>query len=171
MNSYSFAQMKVVGKWAVDRLTERWQNFGYVVTNVEDDKVFQPLDIYVILTGPSPRTYIEVKGDRYTSGNIYVETVADEKRNSPGCLTYTAADYLAYYLVKQGQCLMIPVPALQAWITEHIGRFQEKTVRSTYNAGRSSTGRGRPVPITVILQEVHGAFLLDGLPVMTEEAN
>jgi hypothetical protein len=167
MNTYNFGKMAKIGKWAVDRLTDHYDALGYTVINVEDDDFYRSLDIDLVVQGELvSKDYVEVKGDTYKSGNIYIETVANVNKNSPGCLKYTGADYIAYYMVALGFCLMIPVPELKHWIEQNESKYEQKRVQSKFDNGYKFGSRGIAVPIKTILEQVPGTHKIEGLPVL-----
>jgi hypothetical protein len=74
---------------------------------------------------------------------------------------YTQADTLAYYFVKEGQAVLIPVQALRKWLgpnNERLSQYDKKVVR---NPGYMS--EGYPVSLEDLRSEV-GYELVTGLP-------
>ncbi len=169
MNTYDYQNTKVVGKWAVDQLIEHFQaHWSPYVHDVQDDKFFQVLDVDLVVVGEFMKpTFVEVKGDRHLTGNAYIETVSNFELDKPGCFIYTGADIVAYYFVRKGQCVMIPVPEFQAWMTDNIHRYDQKQVGSKSGKG-AYTSRGYPVPVKDILAEIHGCWVINDLPIMEQ---
>jgi hypothetical protein len=154
----SFAASNSIGKWAVERVTTHLRNItDWELYNVEDDLFFRSLDVDLIArTGSGETLLLEVKGDRYLSGNIYIETVSNRTKNTPGCLLYTCADYLIYYFVKAGFALVIPVTALQEWIPANIKRFPRHNPTTTSGGKVIFDSEGHTVPITTLVEEIPG---------------
>lgn len=163
----SFEASATIGAWAVRKIEEELIGRGAHVENVEDDPFFQSLDVDLLLhrRGRNP-LLVEVKGDTYTTGNLYIETISNTRLDSPGCMIYTAADYLAYYFVRAGTALWIPTKKLQEWIPENINRFPKHNPVTTRNAKVVSNGEGHTVPVGVLLKEVSGIKQMHFLPEM-----
>jgi hypothetical protein len=167
---YTFGNVVGVGKWAVEQFSLWLSEQGYDVRDVQDDEYFRQLDVDLQVSGadwPRPKL-VEVKGDRYPARNVYLEKVSNTNTGSPGCIMYTCAEYLAYYFVKEGRALIIPVDALRGWIESgRMEEYPEKRVGTAGSGGKTElfSSRGHTVPVEVIVDEV-GASWIEGLPVM-----
>ena len=41
----------------------------------------------------------EIKIDTYESGNFFLETIANVRKNKPGCIISSQADYLLFFIL------------------------------------------------------------------------
>lgn len=162
---YTFAETKRIGKWACKQIAAYYQGRGYEVTDVEDDPLMQTFDIDLIVEGEGERPfYVEVKGDRYTTDNVYIERISNIAKGTPGCLLYTVADIVCYYFVQEGRAIVIPVKPLQEWIPRRLCDFKSKNPATNIGKEEMYRSIGHPVPVRVMLEEV-GATVIEGLPV------
>lgn len=128
------------------------------VQNVENDPVFQEADIDLILNNVDGFTYIEVKGDRYSStGNFFFETDSNLERETPGCFLYTKADWVAYLFMDTGELYMLPMPQTRDWFMERIAYFRQRETHTPTSSGHYTTV-GRLVPRKRVMDEVEKAF-------------
>lgn len=166
--SYDFKTSLRIGARASNAVQERFILSGWAVENVEGLPLFRALDIDFIVGAPGCGVFtVEVKGDQsaHATKNIYIETSSNDSTGSLGCLIYSRADYIAYYVMGAGACLMIPRKELQSWIARRIDDFTSVTIQAHATAKSSGT----PVPIRVIKAEVPGCYLLYDLPVLGVE--
>jgi len=165
----TFSKAAKIGDWAVQSFSTWVKSQSQCeVHDVQDDKFFQLLDVDLLLESSDGIRLCEVKGDRWTSGNVYLERVSNNSKGNPGCMIYTCADVVAYYFVTSGKLLLIPVPALKSWMAEHLLSYPEKVVGTKGEREKRTLymSTGHTVPIEVILREVPGTEYHEGLPVM-----
>lgn len=166
-NTYSFLSMTRVGAWAEEQIALRFEQSGWRVDRVQKDPFGRGMDFDLVVESPVGGVFlIEVKGDRYATGNMYVEEVSNAGKGSPGCLLYSRSDYIAYYFVALGTCYMVPTRAFQAWAARRLADYPIKQVRTGRGNQVQYHSTGRPVPMADIQREVPGVYVLDGLPVM-----
>jgi len=131
------------------------------VVNVEKDEHFQNKDIDILWLYRKKEELltkkIEVKTDRYAhTGNIFLETISNETKNTPGCFLYTEADWIFYYFIDSKELYILPVTATRKWFATESNRFREKRV-STSNKGEIwYYSRGTLVPKNILKKEVPG---------------
>jgi hypothetical protein len=166
-NTYSFPAVAKVGAWAEEQIALRFEQSGWRVDRVQKDPFGRGMDFDLVVESPVGGVFlIEVKGDRYTTGNLYVEEVSNADKGTPGCLLYSQADWFAYYYVTLGVCYMIPARAFQTWAARRLQDYPTKQVRTGQAGKVQYNSTGRPVPMVDIQREVPGVYKLDGLPVM-----
>jgi hypothetical protein len=162
--SYTFAQSSSIGTVACQLTTQYFQEHGFRVDDIQNNRFFQKLDVDLNVVDFG---LVEVKGDTYRTGNVFVEVIANAEKGRPGAMTYTQADYLFYYFLAEGRALLIPVAEMKAWIAS--GRAQEFPRKTSYthtNAiGHTYHCIGHVVPWEVMLEEIEGTQHIEGLPV------
>jgi hypothetical protein len=166
MATRTFQQASSIGKIAVEHSTEYYKGLGYQVADVQEDKFFQQMDVDIILDGD---IWVEIKGDTYRTGNLFIETIANINKGSIGCLLYTQADYIFYEFLTQGRALIIPVNSFHQWVNrDNLSRFDTASAFTLKQGGRGlGYGNvGYKVPEQVMLDEIAGVTLIAGLPVM-----
>ena len=135
------------------------------VDNVEDDKNYQKNDIDLVWVykkdGKEIMISIEVKTDKYTTGNFWLETISNEELNTPGCFVKSKARYLFYYFTKWDSMYIIPLKKAKEWFLENIHRFRESKTTTKDEEGKyRHTTVGRLVPIKVMMEGVEGIKLV-----------
>lgn len=87
-----------------ERIVKEWLESRpniHKVVDMAKNSLFYHKDVdFVVEKETREKFRLEVKTDFYTSGNIYYETVSNEKYNVDGCMDKTDADVLAYYFIK-----------------------------------------------------------------------
>lgn len=159
----TFNASKLMGAWAEEQVMQHYASAGTHVADVRDDKYFRSMDVDLVIDG---NVFIEVKGDSHTTENIFIETISNVTKGTPGCLLYTAADYVFYYYIKKGVALVIPAKELKKWIKTNIHKYMEGK-NDTHNAGGRVlySSKGAPVPAVDIIAQVPGIVTITGLPV------
>lgn len=94
-----------------DRLT--------AVIDVRDVVEYQNKDIDFIFEIDGKPVTVDVKTDRYKTGNYYFETVSNTTTGSLGCFYGSEADFWAYYFVELGKFALIPMKKAQEWFKKH----------------------------------------------------
>ncbi|MBI2107280.1 hypothetical protein HYT57_04830 [Candidatus Woesearchaeota archaeon] len=135
------------------------------VKNVEDDKECQKKDIDLIWIYKKRNSNlmisVEVKTDRYTTGNFWLETLSNEKFGTPGCFIKSEAKYLFYYFTGWDSMYIIPLKKARLWFLGNFSRFKESTTTTKdENGDYKHTTVGRLVPISVMVDEVKGIKLV-----------
>lgn len=159
-NTYNMENQLEIGNKASAIITQFLlsKDFTISVDNVEDDRYYQRKDIDLIWTfkqGKEKRKLmIEVKGDTYhKSGNIFVETISNMTKNTPGCFLYTESDYIFYYFIGSGELTMIPTKKFQSWFKANGHRFKKRNLRTSYGSGYYRS-EGRLVSKKVLWKEL-----------------
>jgi hypothetical protein len=179
---HNYNRSRSLGDWAEEKAAEWYRKSNHIVgTSLKSDPFFQVLDIDMVVQeimalpiGPGVGTdpyYVEVKGDGHTGvPHVFIETLSNVERNSPGCLTYTCADVIFYYHTRMGTALIIDRRRLQEWMPGNLERFPLKTLQNGRAGIVKYTTQGRLVPAQVIIDEV-GAEVVEGLPVLENSTN
>ncbi|WP_442637703.1 hypothetical protein [Rossellomorea marisflavi] len=133
------------------------------VINVEDHPLYQKKDIDLLWVylenGRENMKRIELKVDRYTSGNFFFETASNVGKGTNGCFMYTESDYLFYYFVQWKRLYILPVEEVRDWFKENESRFVEKSLGTKIGNKQAYESKGRLVPIEVVLKECPGVKL------------
>jgi hypothetical protein len=129
------------------------------IKNVEDDPNYQKNDIDLVWVYKKEdkelMLSIEVKADRYTTGNFWLETLSNESLGTPGCFVKSKAKYLFYYFTEWDSMYIMPLKASQKWFTANMERFREsKTTTKDEKGNYRHTTVGRIVPINIMMNEV-----------------
>lgn len=115
---YGMNEMLDVAKIGEDRVVEYYKRtYGdrVKVIDVRDDVEYQKKDIDFIFEIDGVPTTVDVKTDRYKTGNYYFETVSNTTTGSTGCFYGSEADVWAYYFVELGKMALIPMKEAQEW--------------------------------------------------------
>ena len=164
MKTHSMREASAVGESAVAAVNHFLHSWPQTVAvhSVEADPAYQTHDVDLLWTvleghGRLRTISIEVKGDRYhKSGNFFLETVSNTRKNTPGCIIYSKAKWLFYYFVGNRELYCLPLAALQPWFYLHMDRFPLQETRTPTARGGTYTTQGRLVPIQIVLEEVAG---------------
>jgi len=138
------------------------------VKSVEDDQNYQKNDIDLVWVYKKNETEImisiEVKTDKYTTGNFWLETLSNEELGTPGCFVKCKAKYLFYYFTKWDSMYVIPLGVAKEWFNSNFTRFKEsKTTTKDKIGNYKHTTVGRLVPITIMMKEVWGIKLIKNI--------
>lgn len=127
------------------------------VINVEDHEEFRKKDIDLVWVfhrkGVVDNKRIELKVDRYTSGNFFFETASNVGKGTDGCFMYTEADYLFYYFQQWKKLYILPVAEVRSWFIENEERFTEKSLGTKIGDKHVYSSKGRLVPIQTVVKE------------------
>ena len=155
MNQQNWNDSASVGTQAVnsvhrflssDIASRHWKNVRLVYP-VEENPFYQKKDIDLILIVKEgttlEKTTIEVKGDRNDrTGNLFLETVSDVRRNTEGAFLVCEADWYFYFFVESSKLFCIPMLAARAWFTKVKDELPERTSTSKRDSRTWST-KGR----------------------------
>ena len=135
------------------------------VKNVEDDKNYQKNDIDLVWIYKKENNNlmisIEVKTDKYSTGNFWLETLSNEDLKTPGCFVKSKAKYLFYYFTEWDSMYILPLKKTRQWFLENIDRFKENRTTTKDQSGKyKHTTVGRIVPIHIMMEEVKGIKLV-----------
>jgi len=135
------------------------------IKNVEDDQNYQKNDIDLVWVYKKDEKEImisiEVKTDKYITGNFWLETFSNEELGTLGCFVKSKAKYLFYYFTMWDSMYVIPLGVAKEWFNANLTRFIEsKTTTKDNNGNYRHTTVGRLVPITIMMKEVGGIKLI-----------
>jgi hypothetical protein len=161
VQAYTFTEKDDFSKKGIAVVTNYLKSLEQTVSveNVENDTRYQREDIDLIWKYrrgvDDIVNSIEVKTDRYTTGNFWLETGSNEEMQTTGCFVKSKADFFFYYFTKWDRLYIIPMQKAQAWFVTNMERFEEsRTTTKDENGQHSHTTVGRKVPISVMRQEV-----------------
>ena len=127
------------------------------IINVEDHEVYRKKDIDLLwvylANGAEQMKRIELKVDRYTSGNFFFETASNVGKGTDGCFMYTEADYLFYYFQQWKKLYILPVEEVRPWFIENEERFEEKSLGTKIGNKQAYSSKGRLVSIQTVIKE------------------
>ncbi|MDM8564778.1 hypothetical protein QUF74_03915 [Candidatus Halobeggiatoa sp. HSG11] len=124
------------------------------ITNVENELVYQKIDVDLVWTTKKSCYKVEIKGDQWhKTGNFFFETKSNRERATPGCFLYTEADLLFYYFVIPKILYILIMPETRHWFLANIQRFKERSTTTPVGNGFYTTV-GKLVPIEIVLQEL-----------------
>jgi 5'-3' exonuclease len=167
LKSYNFYQSNCISKIGVEKAINYLKSFENTISieNVELDKIYQELDIDLIWSlsknGKEKSITIEVKTDTYMTGNIFLETISNDKKKTLGCFMKSKADYWFYYFSGYKIALLIPLFNARCWFTDNLIRFKEKKTSTFSNNKILYTSTGYIVPIKILAGEVDGVKIFD----------
>jgi hypothetical protein len=170
-----FEKDVALGSWAVQAAVEYMSSKSGMpsetIVSVEDDEFFRNMDVDLVVTSIAGQSWVEVKGDTFKTNNVYLETISNCEKGTPGCMMYTCADFIFYYFVSRGQALIIPVVELQEWMSKNLHRFTAKRVGNRAKRGGTLfTSEGYPVPQKVLMKEIPGLRVIKGLPILEKQS-
>jgi hypothetical protein len=167
--NYKFGNSFGIGKIAVNAVTTflATQKNHLGLTSVEDSPKYRNLGIdilWVVKDTKGKRIVpVEVKADRYYhTGNLYLETISNTTKGSPGCFVSSCAAIYAYFFVGPNVLYWIPLKRAQEWFSEHQERFPIRlTSTGNKNGEHLYKTEGRLVPRSVLVAEVPGVKVVE----------
>lgn len=106
------------------------------------------------------KQYVEVKADSHDTGNVFLETEANEK---PGCFLSSMADVWVYYLTALDKALVFALHPLREEIMERQeGDSYRKAQVHTKGRDGGYTAEGLIVPIKDLVASVDYCVEVDG---------
>lgn len=101
---------------------------------------------------------VEVKGDRNDhTGNLFLETLSDVERETPGAFIASRADWFFYYFVNSGHLFCLRMADAVPWFEKNNHLFPEKEVASDRDR-RTWRTRGKLIPISLLLRDLPSTF-------------
>jgi hypothetical protein len=171
LKRYGFTDAYAVAHEGTAHITKWLKSLSITrnLTNVEDVSKYQTKDIDLIWETQKATYQVELKVDRYQTGNFFFETRSNTERGTPGCFLYTEADLLFYYFLPVKQLYILPMPGVREWFLNHqrapgrpghpLNTFRETdTTTPVYSCAGFYTTRGALVPIEMVLKEVEGVW-------------
>lgn len=117
------------------------------------------IDRTIVLPG-GKAIYVDEKVRRvdYKKGDIFIEFVSNDKRNSPGWAEKRLfCDYIAYAIIPTKVCYLLPVPQMQAvWKRNKDAWIKRYGVARAKN--ETYTTLGCPVPVGVLYPAIGNCF-------------
>lgn len=161
--NYNFRDSLATGKIAVDWVVNllKKQPIHKDITSVEDNPTYRGMGMDLLWlvndNGRDRIVTIEVKADTYfDTGNLFLETVSNMSKGTPGCFLSSRADVYAYFFVGVDVLYWIPLKKAQAWLTINYQRFPERITSTGRGTKHFYKTKGVLVPRMVMLQEVYG---------------
>jgi hypothetical protein len=160
--TYSMKETMAVAKSGMVDIEKFLSSFpsSIAVVNVEDHPAYRKKDIDLLWIylhkGNEQMKRIELKVDRYTSGNFFFETASNVAKGTDGCFMYTEADYLFYYFQQWKKLYVLPVEEVRAWFVSNEERFTEKSLGTKIGDKQVYSSKGKLVPIKTVITECPG---------------
>lgn len=174
---HSFTSSVRMGNWVEDNLAQYMLNAPLVksVENVSNDPFYRSVGVDLLVsfhTFPKSVLGYEVKGQGYPPEAVFLETLANDVKQTPGWVYTTASDTLVFYFLNDGVGFFISSSGLRAWATpENLSRFEKKVIRNGSRGKETYRTEGYVVPIkTLLTEQISSAWLWHDLP-KKERAN
>lgn len=147
--AYGFIAQKKIGDKGEAMLDKFFTDRGYRVEDVSMKEQKKGIDRYVI-NNAGQRVAVEYKTDTRTAttGNIFVETISNNKTGALGWAVKGHADHLLYYVPDWGKAMLVEMHWVRYKIPEWTFKYK---VRKIMNRGYDSFGI--PVPWDVFLEQ------------------
>jgi hypothetical protein len=128
------------------------------VIDVSEDIEYQQqdIDLLVELEGSS-NTSIEVKvdGQINRTGNFFLETISNDRKNTLGCFMYSRADEFYYYDIKGDILYIFGLEEARGWLISNMNNFREVATSTPDSYGRELYKTiGRIVPTEIFIANV-----------------
>lgn len=97
-----FAESKKIGDEGEKIILDYLRSLPSIhrVVDMANNKMFYHKDVDFVFQKEDGKIYrAEIKTDQYTSGNIYYETISNDRYQTEGCMDKTECDYLFYYFI------------------------------------------------------------------------
>jgi hypothetical protein len=167
MKSYTFTEKNDFSKKGISVVCAYLSSLKKTISikNVEDDPNYQKNDIDLVWVYKKENKElmisIEVKTDKYTTGNFWLEILSNEELGTPGCFVKSKAKYLFYYFTEWDSMYIMPLGVAKEWFLVNMKRFREsKTTTKDEKGNYRHTTVGRIVPINIMMKEVGGIKLI-----------
>lgn len=99
-----FNTSNAIGKRG-EALTKQYlDDKGWLTLDTASHKLFQQLDIDLVLEKDGVVYTVDVKTDRHVSKNFFIETISNDTKQTPGCIYVTKADFWFYYFEETDTC-------------------------------------------------------------------
>jgi len=166
VKSYTFEEKNYFSKIGIKIVCKYLRSLKKTIDikNVEDDPAYQKngIDLIWVYNKGEGKIMIsiEVKTDKYTTGNFWFETLSNEALGTLGCFVKSKAKYLFYYFTEWDSMYIISLKKAQSWFKENMKRFRESKTTTNVDGKYKHTTVGRLVPIETMMKEVEGIKLV-----------
>lgn len=126
------------------------------IVDMANNKLFYYKDVdFVIEFENRTKIMAEVKTDSYTSGNIYYETVSNQKYNVDGCMDKTAAHWLLYYFSAFDKLYVLKMDSYRTLCEKlikekHPAMREKRVLNKAKKPGETYTSIGYTLPLCVL---------------------
>ena len=131
---YDFNESINVGNRGEEIIKSYLENNPNIVSviDVSKDKKYQDEDIdFIIKLESGEEIPIELKTDRYTTGNIFYEYISNKEYNVEGCMIKSKAKCLFYYFINTKELYIIDFKSYREWVEKNYEMFDKKEVKNT----------------------------------------
>lgn len=153
-----------ITNWLEYRRNQGLNSIVYV-KNVENDEIYQKIDVDLIVCVENNEIYqevdvdlpthgnnqliikVEVKADRYhKTGNFFFETISNKEKGTSGCFMYTEANYIFYYFIEIKKLFILKMPEIREWFLKNQKRFPDgETTTPVGNSFYTTVGKLVPI--------------------------
>lgn len=127
------------------------------VINTESNRAIQKKDIDLIALMEDEHSVrgatVEVKTDRYKTGNLFFETISNIQKRTPGCLMYSEADWLHYFFTEYKHLYVMDMKLFREWMLRNRHRYKPRITSTGDGSGRFYTSEGIPIPLRDIRRD------------------
>ena len=152
MKTHNFEDSNNLGKWGEGIIRTYLEGKPNIrrYQDVSDIESYRKQDIDAILHFLSgKRQKIEIKTDKYTTGNIFYETESCIEFNTPGCMEKTRAEFLYYYLPGFDKVYVLQMDKYRIWFHLHKHMFKYHKFKNSKKSGDTHSG-GYAIPISYL---------------------
>lgn len=158
----SFEYQSGIGEQGVKEIIDVLNGFSntVIVEDKQKDKEFQKLGIDLLcLTkerkGIGTHT-IEVKTTLYPEDKYFLETISNDRNNSPGSFITSKSEWMFYYFKNDKKLHMTLTKQIQYWLYNNGHQYDLKACKTTDKTGKVYlySSKGRIVPFRDICKDI-----------------
>lgn len=125
IKQYAFKASDNKAKVAEARVQQLLEAHGNNVINVRSDPKYQKMDVdLLVTTSAGVLVTTEVKSDNcYKNGNFCLETISNDKKNTPGWALYTSAAMVVIYFPQVDRAFLLDGPGLVEWMKKNYRNY------------------------------------------------
>lgn len=155
VDNMNFDEANLIGKKGEAKVCQWLRDKGWLVCDLSLSDYFQKIDVDFIIYkvdengNQSKPLMIDVKTDRYTTGNMAIETISNDNKMTDGCIYQTQADYWFYYYPNLNKLCIFKPSDMRALLKENEGKYKPfKMSTRGYGGGVLYSSHGYLVPVT-----------------------
>lgn len=159
---HDFNESIKVGNYGEEIIKSYLENNPNVigVTDVSKDKKYQDEDIdFIVELEGWGYISIELKTDRYDTGNIFYEAMSNVEYKVPGCMIKSKAKCLFYYFIQTKELYIIDFKTYKEWVKTNYKRFTKKEIKNINRKNNGVTHSvGFLIPKKTLEKDMDGYF-------------
>lgn len=139
MNQLYFGDTDKAARKPTEDVTQYLESLGYQVKNCEQNWLYRLWDVDLLVFQGKRMYMVEIKADSHNnSPNLFMETISNDVKNTPGCMLATRSDYIIYYYERSRELVTMETKPMQAWLRENMHKYRSISV-ATGNKDGSDT--------------------------------